>query len=89
MATAIASSHCRIRVQSPKLTMSATPPIVQKLVRLHDGAEGKGQRKGRVRTTSEARQISGRHGLGNWYRQELARTDKVAVKSSPRPPCVG
>jgi len=34
MATAIASSHIRIRVQSPMLTMSDTAPIVQKFVML-------------------------------------------------------
>src|SRR5690606_37040840 len=33
MATPIALAHIRIRVQSPMLTMSATAPIVQKLVR--------------------------------------------------------
>src|SRR5690606_31784083 len=33
MATPIALAHIRIRVQSPMFTMSATAPIVQKLVR--------------------------------------------------------
>jgi hypothetical protein len=33
MATAIASSHIRIRRHSPKLTMSLIAPIVQKLLR--------------------------------------------------------
>ena len=34
MATPIAASHIRIRVQSPMFTMSETAPIVQKLLRL-------------------------------------------------------
>ena len=34
IATAIASTHMRMRVQSPMLTMSETAPIVQKLVLL-------------------------------------------------------
>ena len=33
MATAMASTHMRMRVQSPRLTMSATAPMVQKWVR--------------------------------------------------------
>ena len=34
IATAIASSHMRMRFQSPMLTMSDTAPMVQKLVLL-------------------------------------------------------
>ena len=33
IATPMASSHMRMRVQSPMLTMSATAPMVQKCVR--------------------------------------------------------
>ena len=33
IATATASNHMRMRVQSPVLTMSATAPMVQKCVR--------------------------------------------------------
>ena len=33
IATPIASTHIRMRVQSPKVTMSATAPMVQKWVR--------------------------------------------------------
>ena len=45
IATAIASSHMRMRRQSPKLTTSVIAPIVQKLDALRDGAEHERERE--------------------------------------------
>ena len=45
MATAIASSHMRMRPQWPMFTMSDSAPMVQKLVRGGDQAEDEGQRE--------------------------------------------
>ncbi len=54
MATAIASSHWRMRVQSPKLTMSATLPIVQKLVRCTIAPKAIAKAKVAVSTKNES-----------------------------------
>ena len=55
MATAIASTHIRMRRQSPNVAMSTTAPIVQKFDAVGDGAEHEGQREGQTR--DQQRQI--------------------------------
>src|SRR4030095_9292919 len=51
MATAIASTHIRMRLQSPKVAMSTTAPIVQKLTRLATAPKTKASAKARPATS--------------------------------------
>ncbi len=51
MATAIASTHIRMRRQSPKFTMSVTAPIVQKFTRLATAPKTNASTNARLATT--------------------------------------
>src|SRR6476661_4880358 len=76
IATAIASSHMRIRRQSPMCTMSVIAPIVQKLTRLATAPKTKARAKASQATSA-----------GRWLESGMAaiiaRTFAAVIQSTP------
>jgi hypothetical protein len=89
IATAIASSHMRMRPQLPMFTMSETAPMVQKLVRCATAPTTKAIPKPDQVTMEERLEAAALMGVSRFNRTLLARPPRRPIPLLGRMPIPG